>query len=85
MTLVLLFAGVGIAATVGSTPADGFEGACVQFDDGTESIASVPCGGAHDGKVLDVVDTEASCPAATESVVTLTDDTDKTLCIDETG
>ena len=85
MTLVLVFAGIGIAATVGSTPTDEFEDACVQFDDANENVANVSCGEPNDGKVLDIVETEADCPAATESVVVLKDDADKTMCIDETG
>lgn len=84
MTFVLVFAGIGIALIAGDTPADQFADTCIRVDGANETVETVPCGEVHDGKVLDIVARERDCPSGTDGVLTLTEDADKILCVQDT-
>ena len=84
MTFVLVLAGIGIAVTAGETPADQFADTCIRVDETGGRVGTVSCGEQNDGKVLDIVANESECPKATDGVVTLEEDADKIICVEDT-
>ena len=86
---IVLVAGVALlivlaVAGVFDTKANDFDGACIQFNDIRTQVKKVSCSDDHDGKVVDVVDVGASCPAPATASLTLKVDKGQKLCIDPT-
>lgn len=78
--LVAFVGFVLVASTTGG--ADEFAGRCISIDRSANKVKTTGCGGAHDGKVLDVIKDKNACPTGTDGTLRLKADSDKYLCVD---